>query len=93
MLVAVLIEFLLLTYLGYVHLLIVVGGGGGAHAEVPGAVLPELVPDELLVDEGGALELRQHQPRHEQQLHGVPDGYPARASPSEIHPGEIRHQI
>jgi hypothetical protein len=40
-------------------------------------VLPDLLPDELLVDEGGAPELRQHQPRHEQQLHLVPYRYPA----------------
>jgi hypothetical protein len=63
--------------LGYVHLLIIIiTGEDGAHAEVAGAVLAELLPDELLVDEGGALELRQHQPRHEQQLHRVPDGDP-----------------
>uniref|UniRef100_A0A0A9HLC6 Uncharacterized protein n=1 Tax=Arundo donax TaxID=35708 RepID=A0A0A9HLC6_ARUDO len=66
-----------LAYLGNVHLVVVgSGSGGGAHAEVPGAVLPELLPDELLVDEGSALELREHQPRHEQQLHWVPDRYP-----------------
>lgn len=28
-------------------------------------VLPDLLPDELLVDEGCAPELWQHQPRHE----------------------------
>jgi hypothetical protein len=63
--------------LGDVHLLvIVITGEDGARAEVAGAALAELLPDELLVDEGGALELREHQPRHEQQLHRVPDGDP-----------------
>jgi hypothetical protein len=70
----------ILTYLGYVHLMVVVvaadGGGGGALARVSGAVVPELFPDELLVDEGGALELRQRQPRREQHLGRVPHGYP-----------------
>jgi hypothetical protein len=40
-------------------------------------VLPQLISDEPVVDEGGAPELRQNQPRHEQQLHPVPQRDPA----------------
>ena len=59
--------------------LVVVGAGAMAVAIVqPHPVLPQLLPDELVVDEGGASELRQHQPRHQQQLRLVPQRYPAR---------------
>ena len=40
------------------------------------AVLPELVPDEPVVDEGRSPEVGQRQPRQEQQLQLVPDRYP-----------------
>ena len=59
--------------------LVVVGAGAMAVAIAqPHPVLPQLLPDELVVDEGGAPELRQHQPRHQQQLRLVPQRYPAR---------------
>ena len=50
----------------------------------PHPVPQQLLPDELVVDEGGAPELRQHQPRHQQQLRLVPQRYPAkeRSDPS-----------
>lgn len=46
------------------------GAGGGE------AVLPELLAHELVVDEGGAPEVGEHEPRDEQQLELVPDGDP-----------------
>ena len=58
------------NYLDYVHLVVGVG------VAFPAAVLAELLPDELVVDEGGALEVRERQPRHEHELHRVPYGYP-----------------
>lgn len=48
------------------------GAGGGE------AVLPELLAHELVVDEGGAPEVGEHEPRDEQQLELVPDGDPER---------------
>lgn len=42
------------------------------------AVLPELLAHELVVDEGGAPEVGEHEPRDEQQLELVPDGDPER---------------
>ena len=51
----------------------------GAAAGVGGEpVLPELVPDEPVVDEGRSPEVGQRQPRQEQQLQLVPDRYPRR---------------
>ncbi|CAD6224737.1 unnamed protein product [Miscanthus lutarioriparius] len=44
----------------------------------PHPVLSQLLPDELVVDEGRAPELRQDQPRHQQQFRLVPQRYPAR---------------
>lgn len=40
------------------------------------AVLPELLPHELVVDERGAPEVGEHQPRDEQQLQLVPNRDP-----------------
>lgn len=46
------------------------GAGGGE------AVLPKLLAHELVVDEGGAPEAGEHEPRDEQQLQLVPNGDP-----------------
>ena len=52
---------------------VVVAAGAAAGGE---AVLPELLPDELIVDEGRAPEVGEHQPRDEQQLQLVPNRDP-----------------
>ena len=59
----------------------VVGGVAVAVADVivqPHPVLPQLLPDELVVDEGRAPELRQDQPRHQQRFRLVPQRYPVK---------------
>jgi len=64
----------------------VIGGVAVAVAMVivqPHPVLPQLLPDELVVDEGGAPELRQDQPRHQEQFRLIPQRYPAKEGKKE----------
>lgn len=56
----------------------VVGGVAVVVTVQPHPVLPQLLPDEPVVDEGRAPEVRQDQPRRQQQLRLVPQRYPAK---------------
>ena len=56
--------------------LLLAAAADAAAGVVGEAVLPELLPDEPVVDEGRSPEVGQRQPRQEQQLQLVPDRYP-----------------
>lgn len=60
------------------RLAIVLLAGVAAGAANGETVLQELLPHELVVDERGAPEIGEHQPRDEQQLQLVPNRDPER---------------
>lgn len=66
------------------RLVILLAAADAAGAAGGEAVLPELLPHELVVDERSAPEVREHQPRDEQQLQLVPNRNPDKSIKSSL---------
>jgi hypothetical protein len=70
--------------------LLTLAAGAAAGGE---AVLPELLPDELVVDEGRAPEVGEHQPRDEQQLQLVPNRDPENQFQANLQVSCLQEQV